>query len=42
MGALLLRGFKTRDMTISLSMKLVKAIVSMHLETKHSPPAKQR
>ena len=35
-GASSSRGFRTRDMAISLSMKLVKAMMSMHPETKHN------
>ena len=39
MGASSSRGFKTRDVAVSLLMKLAKAIVLIHLWTKHSPLA---
>ena len=31
------RGFKARDVAVSLLMKLVKAMVSIHPWTEHSP-----
>ena len=37
MGALSSRGFRARDVAVSLSMKLVKAMVLIHPWTKHSP-----
>ena len=37
MGASSSRGFKARDVAVSLSMKLAKAMVLIHPWTEHSP-----
>ena len=38
MGALSSRGFKTRDVAMSLLIKLVKVMMSINLWTEHNPP----